>query len=222
MPVSLVGADQLEALLADDTAYDVAGDGETVVAGDYRYDLDAAGADINLVGASMAKAGLSPALISATLKNLVGALRRPAQPPPQQLLSQTRPKPHVNWPATLVEDKAYTARRRFPLGITSGVEIPGGATANIRVQANQPFRPSRLMVGSNIAPRFTMSDFRIGMEPQFMSNDPISCVSFAENATEGGFQCDTVQTAQVISFTVTNVSNVATVFLATLWGVTVR
>lgn len=210
----LVG-DQLDALLADDSAgYDVAGDGAMVVSG-----YDVAG-DVSLVGAALAKSGLPSAQIANALRGIFGrggAMARPAPHAPAQ-----RPRPEVRWPGTMVEEKAFTKRRKFPLGLSTPIAVPAFGSAVIRVQPPQPFRPYRLVVGSDIAPRFLLTNFQIGKELQFMTPDPISAVTFQENAIGTDLECDTVQTSQQIILAVTNNTGAPSFFYATLLGVTVQ
>lgn len=87
------------------------------------------------------------------------------------------------------------------LGITA---IPGNGSAQIGVQPQVIFRPERIVIPSNIAVDFMLTDIKVGKDSQLVSPGAIPAVVFVENAFGVRLKMDTAQIAQFITLLITN------------------
>lgn len=130
----------------------------------------------------------------------MGAIRRRHKPntAQQQALLAKRIKA-----GALLRTLAPRSSREFiiGLGITA---IPGGGSAQIGVQPQVIFRPERIIVPSNIAVDFMLTDIKVGKDSQLVSPGAIPAVVFVENAFGVRLKMDTAQIAQFITLLVTN------------------
>ena len=93
--------------------------------------------------------------------------------------------------------------REFVIGLGS-TALPGLSSANISVQPQVIFRPERIVIPSNLAADFLITDVKVGKNSQLVSPGAIPAVVFVENAFGVRLKMDTAQIAQFITISVTN------------------
>lgn len=120
--------------------------------------------------------------------------------------------------AKLLRDVPPTASRTFPIGFVSDGTILPGDSATIVSRPQIIFRGERLVVPSDLAGDFTIDDFKVGKDSQFVSEGPIPARALQENAWGVYFQLDTAQISQNLVISVTNISGAARTFRAMLIG----
>jgi len=107
--------------------------------------------------------------------------------------------------------------REFVIGLGS-TAIPGLSSANINVQPQVIFRPERIVIPSNIAADFLITDVKVGKNSQLVSPGAIPAVVFVENAFGVRLKMDTAQIAQFITVSVTNQNGAARNFQGAIIG----
>jgi hypothetical protein len=107
--------------------------------------------------------------------------------------------------------------REFVIGLGS-TAIPGLSSANINVQPQVIFRPERIVIPSNIAADFLITDIKVGKNSQLVSPGAIPAVVFVENAFGVRLKMDTAQIAQFITVSVTNQNGAARNFQGAIIG----
>lgn len=108
-------------------------------------------------------------------------------------------------------------KRRYPLGLTP-VVVNAGATAQILAAPQNIFRAERLVVPSDIAFDFGISDVKMGNQSQFVQNAEVPAAIFSEVAINTGVTFDTAEVGNQLSVTVRNKSAVNTEFTAAFIG----
>jgi hypothetical protein len=132
--------------------------------------------------------------------DLMGAAKR--RSPKSNMTKQALMRKRVNAGA-LLRTLAPRSAREFVIGLGS-TAIPGNGSANIGVQPQVIFRPERIVIPSNIAPDFLITDIKVGKNSQLVSPGAIPSVVFVENAFGVRLKMDTAQIAQFITISVTN------------------
>jgi len=188
----MYGNEALQGLLdGDDSGFE----GLTEIVGDDEAGDDEAGAGDQFVGDDMGAAKRkqkSAAAKNAMLRRRVaaGALLRTLPP---------------------------RSAREFVIGLGS-TAIPGLSSANINVQPQVIFRPERIVIPSNIAADFLITDVKVGKNSQLVSPGAIPAVVFVENAFGVRLKMDTAQIAQFITVSVTNQNGAARNFQGAIIG----
>lgn len=118
----------------------------------------------------------------------------------------------------LVQAGRPTQARRGPMAFESTGAIAAGGQAIIVQQPQVPFRPTRLIVPSDIAGSFVITDVRVGKNSQFPSIGGMAARAFQENAVDATVRWDTAQISQQIAIAVTNIGGAPATFRAVLWG----
>lgn len=215
-------------LLGDELGDDIVGDGidgDDLVGDDYLVgddlmgdtdimgldDLvgdDLMGADDYLVGAAVARKRRAQAharaRAAATNTAKKAILRRAI------LAKRLRNAP-------LVHTRGPTKSRVQPLGFTREA-VPAGDTVDITSRPQVLFRGRRLLVGSTIAPNFTIEDIKVGRNSQFVGTGAQPAEAFRDTATGDNISLDTCKPGVDISITVRNISGASSDFRATLFG----
>jgi hypothetical protein len=192
MHYGMYGDEALQGLLdGDDSGFE----GLTEIVGDDEAGDDEAGAGDQFVGDDMGAAKRkqkSAAAKNAMLRRRVaaGALLRTLPP---------------------------RSAREFVIGLGS-TAIPGLSSANINVQPQVIFRPERIVIPSNIAADFLITDVKVGKNSQLVSPGAIPAVVFVENAFGVRLKMDTAQIAQFITVSVTNQNGAARNFQGAIIG----
>jgi len=93
--------------------------------------------------------------------------------------------------------------REYALGLGS-TAVTGNSSANINVQPQVIFRPERLVVPSNIAVDFLITDIKVGKNSQLVSTGALPAVMFTEQAFGVRLKMDTAQISMFVTVSVTN------------------
>lgn len=93
--------------------------------------------------------------------------------------------------------------REYALGLGS-TSVAGNSSANINVQPQVIFRPERLVVPSNLAVDFLITDIKVGKNSQLVSTGALPAVMFTEVAFGVRLKMDTCQIAMFVTVSVTN------------------
>lgn len=107
--------------------------------------------------------------------------------------------------------------REFVIGLGS-TALPALSSANISVQPQVIFRPERIVIPSNIAADFLITDVKVGKNSQLVSPGAIPAVVFVENAFGVRLKMDTAQIAQFITISVTNQNGASRNFQGAIIG----
>lgn len=93
--------------------------------------------------------------------------------------------------------------REYALGLGS-TSVAGASSANINVQPQVIFRPERLVVPSNVAVDFLITDIKVGKNSQLASTGALPAVMFTETAFGVRLKMDTAQISMFVTISVTN------------------
>lgn len=104
---------------------------------------------------------------------------------------------------SLLRSVAPRSSREYALGLGS-TSVAGNGSANINVQPQVIFRPERLVVPSNIAVDFLITDIKVGKNSQLVSTGALPAVMFTENAFGVRLKMDTAQISMFVTISVTN------------------
>lgn len=104
---------------------------------------------------------------------------------------------------TMLRSVAPRSSREYALGLGS-TSVAGNSSANINVQPQVIFRPERLVVPSNIAVDFLITDIKVGKNSQLVSTGALPAVMFTENAFGVRLKMDTAQISMFVTISVTN------------------
>ena len=104
---------------------------------------------------------------------------------------------------TLLRSVSPRSSREYALGLGS-TSVAGNSSANINVQPQVIFRPERLVVPSNIAVDFLITDIKVGKNSQLVSTGALPAVMFTENAFGVRLTMDTAQISMFVTISVTN------------------
>jgi hypothetical protein len=104
---------------------------------------------------------------------------------------------------TLLRSVSPRSSREYALGLGS-TSVAGNSSANINVQPQVIFRPERLVVPSNIAVDFLITDIKVGKNSQLVSTGALPAVMFTENAFGVRLKMDTAQISMFVTISVTN------------------
>jgi len=123
--------------------------------------------------------------------------------------------------ASAVVPRPVTKSREYPVGFPTTV-IAAGATVNIFLQPQVPFRGRRLIVPSDIAGALLINDLKVGKNSQFATQGPVPARVYSEFGVGVDMNLDTAQISQQISLNVTNTSGAAVTFNAAILGTAVE
>lgn len=104
---------------------------------------------------------------------------------------------------TLLRSVSPRSSREYALGLGS-TSVAGNSSANINVQPQVIFRPERLVVPSNIAIDFLITDIKVGKNSQLVSTGALPAVMFTETAFGVRLKMDTAQISMFVTISVTN------------------
>lgn len=104
---------------------------------------------------------------------------------------------------TLVRSVSPRSSREYALGLGS-TSVTGNSSANINVQPQVIFRPERLVVPSNVAIDFLITDIKVGKNSQLVSTGALPAVMFTEQAFGVRLKMDTAQISMFVTISVTN------------------
>jgi hypothetical protein len=118
---------------------------------------------------------------------------------------------------TLLRSVSPRSSREYALGLGS-TSVGGGNSANINVQPQVIFRPERLVVPSNVAVDFLITDIKVGKNSQLASTGALPAVMFTETAFGVRLKMDTAQISMFVTISVTNQNSNARNFQGGLVG----
>jgi hypothetical protein len=118
---------------------------------------------------------------------------------------------------SLLRSMPPRSSREFALGLGS-TNVAGSSSANINVQPQVIFRPERLVIPSNVAPDFLITDIKVGKNSQLVSTGALPAVGFTETAFGVRLKMDTCQISMFVTLTVTNQNVVAKNFQGMIIG----
>jgi hypothetical protein len=104
---------------------------------------------------------------------------------------------------TLLRSVSPRSSREYALGLGS-TSVTGNSSANINVQPQVIFRPERLVVPSNVAVDFLITDIKVGKNSQLASTGALPAVMFTETAFGVRLKMDTAQISMFVTISVTN------------------
>jgi hypothetical protein len=107
--------------------------------------------------------------------------------------------------------------REYALGLGS-TSVQGNSSANINVQPQVIFRPERLVIPSNLAVDFLITDLKVGKNSQLVSTGAIPAVVFTETAFGVRLKMDTAQISMFVTISVTNQNPAARNFQGAIIG----
>jgi len=171
------------------------------------YDRGSLSPDVFIGAASSASAmRLSPQVasqLSARLQQAQqGRVLRPATSPGGPQLVAAGPGPI----------------REVVQGLSTG-SIAAGASSDITFNATMAFRPSRLMVGTSIAPLFSILDLKVGADSLFMASGAVPAECFVPGGVgASALKRRTATAGQPIVVSVRNNDGAAHSFAGALFG----
>jgi len=134
--------------------------------------------------------------------DILGAILRKASKGQKNALARDLLKRRVQ-AGTLLRSVSPRSSREYALGLGS-TSVAGNSSANINVQPQVIFRPERLVVPSNIAVDFLITDIKVGKNSQLVSTGALPAVMFTENAFGVRLKMDTAQISMFVTISVTN------------------
>jgi hypothetical protein len=134
--------------------------------------------------------------------DIVGAFLRRKQNAQQAAAAQALMRKRVAAGA-LLRGVAPRNSREYALGLGS-TSVSGNSSANINVQPQVIFRPERLVVPSNLAVDFLITDIKVGKNSQLVSTGALPAVMFTEVAFGVRLKMDTCQISMFVTISVTN------------------
>lgn len=112
-------------------------------------------------------------------------------------------------------------RHYLPLNLTSGTTVAAGATGTLQNNPQRLFKPSRLVIPSDVAGLFSVLNLFVGVKPQLVATGGMPARLFSEQSFDSGFEGDTAQISQAISVQVQNNSLGTSPIQAAMRGLTV-
>jgi hypothetical protein len=146
----------------------------------------------------------------------VGAAAKKQQNAQKRAMARDLLRRRVNSGALLRSVPPRNARE-YALGLGS-TSVSGNSSANINVQPQVIFRPERLVVPSNLAMDFLITDIKVGKNSQLVSTGALPAVMFTENAFGVRLKMDTAQISMFVTVSVTNQNPAARNFQGGLVG----
>lgn len=118
---------------------------------------------------------------------------------------------------SIVRDVNPSKSREYVVGFDV-TPVAGLGTQTIPKQPQVLFRPERIIVPSNVAFDFMISDVKIGKNSQFTASGEVSAVTFIESAFGVRLKMDTCQISMQIILSVRNLSANDRNFMASIIG----
>jgi hypothetical protein len=111
-----------------------------------------------------------------------------------------------------------TQARDYPLGFQSTAPVAAGSPGTAVSFPQIVFRGERLIVPSDIAGQFVLTQIIVGKNPQQVSADAIPCRVFDERGVGVRLAMDTAQISQQITLNVINIGGAPATFRAAIIG----
>lgn len=123
--------------------------------------------------------------------------------------------------ATVNARQGMWKRHYLPLNLTAGTTVAAGATGNLQNNPQRLFKPSRLVIPSDVAGLFSVLNIFIGVKPQLVATGGMPARLFSEQSFDSGFEGDTAQISQAVSVQIQNNSLGTSPIQAAMRGLTV-
>lgn len=120
-----------------------------------------------------------------------------------------KPTSGAGAPTIAVKRKQPTAVRELFLGFDSVTVVTKSTSRNVTTQAQQPFRPDRLVVAAAIAGFFLINDIKIGSKSQLLSGDAIPAEAFSNLSVGVVAKMDTITPGITVMLSVSNIDTLA-------------
>lgn len=115
-----------------------------------------------------------------------------------------------------------TKAREYPLGFLSDAPVVAGTTVTVTSRPQIVFRGERLLIPSDIAGQFSVTDIIVGKNSQKVSTTPVPGRVFDERGVGVRMSLDTAQISQDIALVVQNISGADATFRAAIIGAAVE
>jgi len=112
-------------------------------------------------------------------------------------------------------------RHYLPLNLTSGTTVAAAGTGTLQNNPQRLFKPSRLVIASDVAGLFSVQNLFVGVKPQLVATGSMPARLFSEQSFDTDFEGDTAQISQAISVQVTNTSLGTSAISGAMRGLTV-
>lgn len=123
---------------------------------------------------------------------------------------------------TVKAQQGLWKKHYLPLALANGLTTVAPAGAGILAGSPQRlFKPTRLIIPSDVAGLFGVTGIFIGVKPQLVAIGTIPARAFSEQSFDSGFEGDTAQVNQAVQVNVINNSLGASPISATMRGLTV-
>lgn len=110
----------------------------------------------------------------------------------------------------------------LPLTLANGLTtVAAGGAGVLQNSPQRLFKPTRLIIPSDVAGLFAVTGIFIGVKAQLVANGSIPARLFSEQSFDSGFEGDTAQVSQQVTVNVTNNSLGASPIAAGMRGLTV-
>lgn len=119
--------------------------------------------------------------------------------------------------AGAVVKRGLSSRRRNPLGFVP-TSVGAGVTSQIPSSPQNLFRPERLVIPSDVAFDFGVSDIKVGNVSQLVQSAEVPAAIFSEVSIDTDVYFDTAEIGNQVSVNVRNKSAGAIEFTAALLG----
>lgn len=106
--------------------------------------------------------------------------------------------------ATVNARQGLWKRHYLPLNLTSGTTVAAAGTGTLQNNPQRLFKPSRLVIPSDVAGLFSVLNIFIGVKPQLVATGGMPGRLFSETSFDSGFEGDTAQISQAVSVQVQN------------------
>lgn len=170
----------------------------------------------DIVGADLAMGGYSE------LDNIFGASRALVIGNQGSLINQGQVETALaSRHSAMVVQRGVTKAREYPLGFPV-TAVAANGTATVSTQPQVPFRGRRLIVPSDIAGSFLITDLKIGKNSMFPSANPVPARAFTELGVGVDLNLDTAQISQLVTISVENTTGGAVDFSACVIGTAVE
>jgi hypothetical protein len=117
--------------------------------------------------------------------------------------------------------RGWRKRREYILGLGS-TEVEGGSLATISVPSQVNFRPDRLVIPSNLAADFLITDIKVDKNSQLVSTGALPAVMFTDTAFDVRLKMDLVAAGMFVSVTVVNQAKEPRTFVVGVVGTVVE
>lgn len=196
-------------------SYDiVAYEDDDEFSGGIGYDDDEIEGDEDDLLEALAVSGAGDTDIIGSEYDIVGARKRKVKKPSRARIIKRNVTARN---AAVVQKVGLQSKRRNPLGFVP-VSVGAGVSSQIPAAPQNLFRAERLVVPSDIAFDFGVTDIKVGNVSQLVQSAELPAAIFSEVAIDTNVSWDTAEVGNQISIVARNKSALAIDFTAALLG----